>query len=94
MQFIHSFFTALIVLSAHVANASPVKRASTTSVLAQSTVSTYKPYTYYASTGYCSASSTLTWSCGTNCEANPTFKPIASGGNGDSVQYCKQVSDV
>ena len=24
-----------------------------------------------------------------NCEANPDFKPVASGGNGDSVQYCK-----
>ena len=22
-----------------------------------------------------------------NCEANPDFKPVASGGNGDSVQY-------
>jgi len=24
-----------------------------------------------------------------NCEANPDFQPVASGGNGDSVQYCK-----
>lgn len=24
-----------------------------------------------------------------NCDANPGFKPVASGGNGDSVQYCE-----
>nr|ABN45742.1 lipase [Antrodia cinnamomea] len=50
-------------------------------------ITDYTPYTYYASTGYCNASETLSWSCGANCEANPDFEPVASGGNGDSIQY-------
>lgn len=52
-------------------------------------ITDYTPYTYYASTGYCNASETLSWSCGANCEANPDFEPVASGGNGDSIQYCE-----
>jgi len=55
--------------------------------LSTSQINTYTPYTWYASTGYCSAASTIAWDCGTNCEANPTFKPVASGGNGDGTQY-------
>lgn len=47
----------------------------------------FTPYTYYASAGYCTNTQTLAWDCGTNCDANPGFKPVASGGNGDSVQY-------
>ncbi|KAF9224200.1 alpha/beta-hydrolase [Gyrodon lividus] len=47
----------------------------------------FTPYTYYASAGYCTPSQTLAWDCGTNCAANPDFEPVASGGNGDSVQY-------
>ena len=87
-RFIHSFLTTLVILSVLEAGAVPLKRQSI-SVLSQSQVSVYKPYTRYASAAYCSAASTLTWSCGTNCLANPTFKPVASGGDGDDVQYCK-----
>jgi len=61
-------------------------RASITA-LGQSTISAFQPYSYYASAGYCSASETLAWDCGTNCEANPTFEPVASGGDGDDTQY-------
>ncbi|KAH0836865.1 Alpha/Beta hydrolase protein [Lanmaoa asiatica] len=50
-------------------------------------IDTFTPYTYYASAGYCTPTQTLAWNCGTNCAANPNFKPVASGGNGDSVQY-------
>jgi len=50
-------------------------------------IESYTPYTYYASAGYCTASQTLAWHCGVNCKANPDFKPVASGGNGDSIQY-------
>ncbi|KAI5992310.1 Alpha/Beta hydrolase protein [Pisolithus orientalis] len=59
----------------------------TIAVLDSSQVDSYTPYTYYASTGYCSAAQTLAWDCGTNCEANPGFVPVASGGNGDAIQY-------
>lgn len=55
--------------------------------LATSQIDQFTPYTYYASAGYCTNTQTLAWDCGTNCDANPGFKPVASGGNGDSVQY-------
>ncbi|KIP07433.1 hypothetical protein PHLGIDRAFT_105650 [Phlebiopsis gigantea 11061_1 CR5-6] len=85
-RFIHSFVTTLVVLSVLGAGAVPLRRQSI-SVLSQSQISVFKPYTSYASTAYCNAASTLTWSCGTNCLANPTFKPVASGGDGDDVQF-------
>ena len=56
--------------------------------LSTAQIDAFTPYTWYASTGYCSPSATLAWDCGTNCEANPDFQPVASGGNGDSIQYC------
>ena len=56
--------------------------------LSPAQVAQFKPYSYYASAGYCNASSTLTWSCGTNCEANPGFIPTVSGGDGDTTQWC------
>ncbi|GJE91299.1 lipase family protein [Phanerochaete sordida] len=59
----------------------------TISALSTSQISSYKPYSYYASAGYCAASATADWNCGANCEANPSFIPIASGGDGDDVQY-------
>ncbi|KAI6041883.1 Alpha/Beta hydrolase protein [Pisolithus marmoratus] len=55
--------------------------------LTTSQINSYTSYTYYASAGYCTATQTLVWNCGTNCKANSDFVPIASGGNGDSVQY-------
>ncbi|KAG2121709.1 Alpha/Beta hydrolase protein [Suillus cothurnatus] len=55
--------------------------------LTTSQIDQFTPYTYYASAGYCTNTQTLAWDCGTNCNANPEFKPVASGGNGDSVQY-------
>ncbi|KAG2087533.1 Alpha/Beta hydrolase protein [Suillus discolor] len=55
--------------------------------LATSQIDQFTSYTYYASAGYCTNKQTLAWDCGTNCDANPGFKPVASGGNGDSVQY-------
>ncbi|KAI0353777.1 lipase [Trametes cingulata] len=63
-----------------------VKR-QTITVLAQSQISSFKPYTHYASTGYCKPAATLAWNCGANCEANPTFFPIASGGDGVVTQF-------
>lgn len=51
-------------------------------------VNAFTPYTYYASAGYCNPSVTETWTCGANCDANPGFKPIASGGDGSSTQFC------
>lgn len=57
--------------------------------LTTSQVAAFKPYTFYASTAACDPSTTLTWTCGTNCNANPAFKPVASGGDGDVTQFCE-----
>jgi hypothetical protein len=57
--------------------------------LSTSQITTFRPYTHYASTAYCQPVNTLAWNCGANCEANPTFEPIASGGDGDDIQFCK-----
>ncbi|KAF9581217.1 hypothetical protein BGW38_001851, partial [Lunasporangiospora selenospora] len=45
--------------------------------------SAFTPYTHFASTAYCTPSTTEAWTCGTNCEANPDFAPVASGGDGE-----------
>lgn len=64
-----------------------VKRQSITA-LSQSQISSFKPYTFFASAAYCNPSTTINWSCGANCQANTGFEPIAAGGDGDSVQFC------
>lgn len=104
-------FWSLLALAAS-AFASPAARAGIQARTAITTLTTaqievYKPYTYYASAGYCSPTTTINWSCGSarrltfsfcvrgglisglaaNCEANPTFVPVASGGDGDSIQF-------
>ncbi|KAH6915724.1 lipase [Coprinopsis sp. MPI-PUGE-AT-0042] len=55
--------------------------------LSATQVNAYTPYTYYASTAYCKPANTLAWNCGANCQANPRFVPIASGGDGALTQY-------
>ena len=78
-----------------VSGAAPLaRRQSTSAITALSTtqITAFRPYTHYASTGYCEASLTAQWTCGTNCDANPTFVPTASGGDGDDVQYCAFLS--
>ncbi|KAK0501698.1 alpha/beta-hydrolase [Armillaria luteobubalina] len=49
----------------------------------------FKPYTFFASTGYCEPDATLAWNCGSNCEANSDFEPVASGGDGSDIQFCE-----
>ncbi|KAF8887332.1 lipase [Infundibulicybe gibba] len=61
-------------------------RASITT-LSSAQISAFKPFSFYATTAYCSPASILAWSCGTNCKANPTFQPIAAGGNSVDVQF-------
>ncbi|PMD22514.1 lipase [Hyaloscypha hepaticicola] len=56
-------------------------------VLSTSQITTYTPYTWFSSTGYCSPATTLAWDCGANCNANPGFHTVASGGDGDNIQY-------
>ncbi|KAJ6474664.1 lipase [Mycena vitilis] len=55
--------------------------------LSKAQVSAFRPYTFFAGTGYCPPNATLAWTCGENCLANPDFKPVAAGGDGEFVQY-------
>ncbi|EAU90628.1 lipase [Coprinopsis cinerea okayama7 len=86
----HGFlpFLSLSFLSLLVpALASPILEARQgVSILSPAEVADYRPYTHYAFTASCSPAKTLTWSCGGNCDANPQFLPIASGGDGAIVQ--------
>ena len=70
------------------ADASPTE----ITVMTSTQVDAFTPYTYYASAGFCSPSVTLIWTCGANCNANPGFKPIASGGDGSTTQFCSSLS--
>lgn len=75
-----------LLASGAVASPAPVKRQSITA-LSAAQIASFKPYSFYASAAYCQPANTLAWNCGANCQANPTFKPIASGGDGGSVQF-------
>ncbi|KAI1790283.1 lipase [Ganoderma leucocontextum] len=55
--------------------------------VSQSQIDSYTPISHYASAGYCKPDATLAWNCGANCQANPSFKPVASGGDGVVVQF-------
>jgi hypothetical protein len=52
-------------------------------------IASFKPYTLFASTAYCSPPIVNAWSCGEKCNLNTGFTPVASGGDGVDVQYCK-----
>ncbi|KAF5324349.1 hypothetical protein D9619_011120 [Psilocybe cf. subviscida] len=66
-----------------------VQRAEVTtfSTLSASDISAFRPFSFYAAAAYCKPASILASSCGVNCNANPTFKPIAAGGDGIDVQF-------
>ncbi|KDQ61915.1 hypothetical protein JAAARDRAFT_172360 [Jaapia argillacea MUCL 33604] len=77
-----------LALGALSAQAIPsLKPRQSISTLSTTQIDTYTPYTWYASAAYCAPANTLAWNCGTNCQANPTFEPVASGGDGDETQY-------
>ncbi|KAI0258698.1 hypothetical protein BC834DRAFT_974875 [Gloeopeniophorella convolvens] len=77
-----AILTTLVGLAA----AAPAKRQSITTI-SSSQIASYTPYTWYAAAAYCAASETSSWSCGANCQANPSFQPVASGGDGTDIQY-------
>ncbi|KIK57088.1 hypothetical protein GYMLUDRAFT_46709 [Collybiopsis luxurians FD-317 M1] len=78
---------AIPFASASPAAVPPIHSRQSITTLSSAQIAAFKPYASYASAGYCSASSTLSWTCGANCEANPSFIPVASGGDGDSTQF-------
>ncbi|KAL4249966.1 AB hydrolase superfamily protein [Abortiporus biennis] len=83
------FALAFVAAAIATVNAAPTPelhaRQSITS-LSTAQVSAFKPYTFYAASAHCSASVTINWSCA-SCQHNPTFKPVASGGDGDLTQF-------
>ncbi|KAK0188491.1 lipase [Armillaria mellea] len=83
---------AVLALVSSLVSASPLQssvleRRQSITTLTSAQVSAFKPYTFYASASYCQPSTTLTWTCGAPCQANPGFQPVASGGDGDDVQF-------
>ncbi|KAF9055682.1 lipase class 3 family protein [Panaeolus papilionaceus] len=71
------------------AAATPVEITKRQSITALSTsqISSFKPFTFFASAAYCQPANTIAWNCGANCAANSDFIPTASGGDGSSVQF-------
>ncbi|KAF8637491.1 hypothetical protein AX17_002795 [Amanita inopinata Kibby_2008] len=78
------FSVLTCVLSIH---AIPFERRQTITPLTTSQIDFYTPYSHFASAAYCDPSTTITWRCGAECDANSDFIPVASGGDGSNVQY-------
>ncbi|THV02163.1 alpha/beta-hydrolase [Dendrothele bispora CBS 962.96] len=68
------------------AYASPIIPRQSIATLSTVQISSFKPFSFFAAAAYCDPDRTLKWNCGVNCRANPDFIPIASGGDGASVQ--------
>ncbi|KAK0214945.1 Alpha/Beta hydrolase protein, partial [Armillaria fumosa] len=47
----------------------------------------YKPYTFFAGAAYCQPNTIINWDCESTCAGNSDFIPIASGGDGNDVQF-------
>jgi hypothetical protein len=78
----------LLALTALSTRALPTSlQARSVSPLSADQIKSFDTYTYYTSAVFCDPSTTLTWTCGPNCDANPHFKPVASGGDGANIQY-------
>ncbi|KAF9256517.1 alpha/beta-hydrolase [Marasmius fiardii PR-910] len=77
----------LLVALTSIVVASPTSgKQQSITILSAAQVATYQPYSFYAAAAYCNPDSTLAWNC-ESCQVNPTFMPIAAGGDGDSVQF-------
>ncbi|KAI0794349.1 alpha/beta-hydrolase [Fomes fomentarius] len=68
---------------------SPIRRQSSGEIssLPANEIAAFKPYTQYASAAYCQPAATKAWTCGRNCDANPAFRPVDSGGDGVLTQF-------
>ncbi|KAF5312576.1 hypothetical protein D9619_002467 [Psilocybe cf. subviscida] len=79
-----------LVCAVSLVNAAPalveISPRSTTALTAAQ-IAVFRPITHFASTAYCKPAATLAWNCGANCNANSDFIPVASGGDGSSIQF-------
>ncbi|KAF9456174.1 Alpha/Beta hydrolase protein [Collybia nuda] len=88
LRLISLIFSTVIIVNAVPQKASQKESGSLpVSVLTDDQVHFFRPYGHYAAAAACGASTTLTWTCGTHCEATPSFKPVASGGDGSITQF-------
>ncbi|KAK7685758.1 hypothetical protein QCA50_011104 [Cerrena zonata] len=81
-QALCALFVGTQALPAHV-----LESRQSVSVLSPDQVAPFLPYAFYSSSASCEPALTLNWTCGKKCDANPTFQPVASGGDGAVVQY-------
>jgi len=80
--------TFLATLAALGVRAVPtIEKRQSITTLTSSQIAVFKPFSWFAATAYCDPSVTKAWTCGTNCNANSDFIPVASGGDGSSVQF-------
>ncbi|KZW02189.1 lipase class 3 family protein [Exidia glandulosa HHB12029] len=79
--------TYLYLLSLPAAALCAVLPRQTPSALAAADISSFKPFTFFASAAYCPPSTTKTWTCGGDCDALADFIPRATGGDGTVVQF-------
>ncbi|KAJ3484408.1 hypothetical protein NLI96_g5672 [Meripilus lineatus] len=86
LSFAYTFLSTFAVSHVLPVSGSPAP-AGVITPLTKAEITSFKPFSYYANTAYCDPSFTRNWTCGLNCEANPTFEPVASGGDGDKVQF-------
>ena len=82
--FIHAVLAAVVR-----AAPPPLSARQSITALSQAQINAFTPLAFFASAGYCQPAATLAWNCGANCNGVPDFKPVASGGDGDSVQFCE-----
>ncbi|KAG1863549.1 Alpha/Beta hydrolase protein [Suillus subalutaceus] len=66
---------AVLLVAAAVQAFPSINTRQSITALTTSQIDQFTSYTYYASAGYCTNTQTLAWDCGTNCDANPEFKP-------------------
>lgn len=93
LSFAYTFLSTFAVSHVLPVSGSPAP-AGVITPLTKAEITSFKPFSYYANTAYCDPSFTRNWTCGLNCEANPTFEPVASGGDGDKVQFCSYTCSV
>ncbi|KAG5653992.1 hypothetical protein H0H81_008574 [Sphagnurus paluster] len=80
-------FSVLLAGSSAVQASPSLLTRQSISFLSASQIAAYRPYTYYASAAYCKPTNTLAWNCGAQCQRNPSFQPVASGGDGAATRY-------
>lgn len=87
-----SVITSAFFLGSQALPTSNLQSRQSISVLSSGQIAPFKPYAFYAGAASCDPDLTLNWTCGAKCDANPTFKPVASGGDGGVVQHCTHLN--